>query len=168
MEQPNFIDYRSQLWEQYQLKIKQEEKSSLAQQPIKIKLPDGSVVEGLAGASSPLSIASEIKKAEKIIAAKIDGVLSDLNLPLKKDCSLEFLSIDHPEAQLVIRHSSALLLGQALELKYGCTLCIGSALSGDLDHFYFDVHMPNKSYVRFLPITNLISLISILLQNLFR
>jgi len=49
---------------------------------------------------------------------QVDGQLWDLNRPLEKDCTLELIKFDSDEGKEVFWHSSAHILGQALELKY--------------------------------------------------
>lgn len=61
----------------------------------------------------------------------------DLHRPLVADCKLEILKWDAPEAQKVFWHSSAHILGQALERKYNAHLCTGPPLEDG--GFYYDV-----------------------------
>lgn len=109
-----------------------------AQKPIKITLPDGSVKEGTAFVTTPLDIASGISKglAQNTVAAKVNGEVRDCWRPLEDDCLLELVKFDSPEGKHVFWHSSAHVLGQALELEYGAKLCIGPALE---EGFYYDM-----------------------------
>lgn len=59
----------------------------------------------------------------------------DLSRPLESDCELELFDFNDPRGKMAFWHSSAHLLGQALEQKYGCHLCIGPPLNNG---FYYD------------------------------
>jgi len=62
-------------------------------------------------------------------------VLWDLSRPLEGSCRMELLKFDHPQGQDVFWHSSAHILGQAMEREFGCHLTIGPALESG---FYYD------------------------------
>jgi threonyl-tRNA synthetase len=68
--------------------------------------------------------------------------LVDAWAPLESDCTLELLSFDSEEAQKVFWHSSAHILGQALEKKYGCALCVGPPLKEG--GFFYEARMPSE------------------------
>lgn len=55
--------------------------------------------------------------------------------------ALELCKFDSPEGQHVYWHSSAHILGQALEMKYGAHLCVGPAIE---EGFYYDVYMGDQ------------------------
>mmetsp|Transcript_126734 Transcript_126734/g.246994 ORF Transcript_126734/g.246994 Transcript_126734/m.246994 type:complete len:731 (-) Transcript_126734:63-2255(-) len=55
--------------------------------------------------------------------------------PLEGSCRLELLKFDEAEGQEVFWHSSAHILGQAMERAFGCHLTIGPALETG---FYYD------------------------------
>ena len=48
---------------------------------------------------------------------------------------MELFDFNDPKGKMAFWHSSAHLLGQALEMKYGCHLCIGPPLNNG---FYYD------------------------------
>ncbi|KAG8961645.1 threonyl-tRNA synthetase [Tulasnella sp. 425] len=75
----------------------------------------------------PLDIAKEISKglADRLVIAKVDGELWDLERPLKGSCKLELQDFERPEGKKVFWHSSAHVLGEAAEKHYGCQLCLG-------------------------------------------
>lgn len=73
---------------------------------------------------------------------QVNGELRDLTLPLEEDCTLELLKFDHPEAKHVFWHSSAHVLGQAMEKLYQCNLCVGPPLEDG--GFFYDAHMGEK------------------------
>jgi threonyl-tRNA synthetase len=64
--------------------------------------------------------------------------LWDMSRPLVGDCTLKLLKFDDPEAKTVFWHSSAHVLGAALELTFGSHLTIGPALQTG---FYYDSYM---------------------------
>lgn len=65
----------------------------------------------------------------------------DLDRPLEGDCTLELIDFECPEGREVFWHSSAHMLGQALELNYGVHLCIGPPLANG---FFYDSYMGNE------------------------
>lgn len=67
--------------------------------------------------------------------------LYDLVRPLEGDCILEFVTKEDSEGKSVIFHSSAHILGSALENLFGSNLCIGPALK---EGFYYDCYMGNN------------------------
>ncbi|VWU49534.1 threonine--tRNA ligase [Hepatocystis sp. ex Piliocolobus tephrosceles] len=69
----------------------------------------------------------------------LTSMLWDLNLPLIGSCKIEFLNLtNYEEAQSVFWHSSAHILGSALEKLYGGYLTIGPALK---EGFYYDIFL---------------------------
>jgi threonyl-tRNA synthetase len=62
-------------------------------------MPDGSQRKATSWQSSPMDIAKEISKSlsERVVIAKVDGELWDLERPLEKSCKLELLDFEHPE-----------------------------------------------------------------------
>lgn len=68
--------------------------------------------------------------------------LWDMTRPLIGSCTLQLLKFDDPEAKAVFWHSSAHVLGQALEKKYGAHLTIGPPVQ---DGFYYDCYMGDRS-----------------------
>jgi len=105
--------------------------------PIKVTLPDGRIVDAVAGQTTPLDIAKSISKnlANDTVAAKVNGKMADAWVPLTSDCALELVTFNSPDGQHVFWHSSAHILGQALERRFACNLTIGPALP---DGFYYD------------------------------
>ena len=95
--------------------------------PIVVTLPDGTTVRGEAGVTSPSTVANGISKqlASSSVVALVDDELWDMNRPLARSCALKLLPFDDPRAQQVFWHSSAHILGQALELHRGALLVTG-------------------------------------------
>ncbi|WCJ21684.1 Threonine--tRNA ligase [Euphorbia peplus] len=132
------IDKRIQLFES----IKAQQLSrfeSLNHDPIKVTLPDGTVKEGKKWLSSPLDIAREISKslANNALIAQVNGSLWDMTRLLESDCELKIFSFDSDEGRDTFWHSSAHILGQSLEMEYGCKLCIGPCTTRG-EGFYYD------------------------------
>jgi len=105
--------------------------------PLQVTLPDGSHKTLDSGASA-LDVARAIspRLAEASLAAKVDGKLRDVYLPLPGDCSVELVTERSPEALEVYRHSCAHLLANAVkELFPEAKIAIGPVIE---DGFYYD------------------------------
>jgi threonyl-tRNA synthetase len=110
---------------------------------VRLRLPDGSIKEAAPG-SSAKQIAEGIGKrlAQAAIAAKVDGVIVDLNaeLPADGEHSFQILTDKDPESLEVLRHSSAHVMARAVMRLYpGSQLAFGPA--GDFG-FYYDIESP--------------------------
>jgi len=68
-------------------------------------------------------------------------VLWDMSRPLEGSCKLELLKWDHPKGSEAFWHSSAHMLGSALEQLYGGHLCVGPPLESG---FYYDIFVGDK------------------------
>ena len=79
----------------------------------------------------------EVKCSEK---PKENFELWDLHRPLIGDCKIEFCNFETKEGKNTFWHSSAHLLGSAIETLFGAKLCIGPALE---EGFYYDSFMGN-------------------------
>ncbi|XP_062110256.1 threonine--tRNA ligase, mitochondrial 1 [Humulus lupulus] len=112
---------------------------SLPSDPIKITLPDGTVKDGKKWVTSPFDVAKEISKslAANALISQVNGVLWDMTRPLEGDCELKLFTFDSDEGRDTFWHSSAHILGQALETEYGCKLCIGPCTTRG-EGFYYD------------------------------
>jgi|UniRef100_A0A7S4LLU7 threonyl-tRNA synthetase len=117
----------------------QKQKATYASQaePIEVTLPDGGVINSQSWVETPMTIAAGISKglAKKAIVAKVDGELWDMGRPFEGSCSLEILTYDDSEAVEVFQHSSAHVLGFAMEDHLGCLLTTGPPLE-DGTFFY--------------------------------
>lgn len=145
-----YIDHRVQIFEKLKAKYDEE----VAQKPrekIEVTLGDGKVHVGESWVTSPADIARGISKSlfERTVIARLDHgteneTLWDLERPLEKSCKLELLDFDHPEGKKVFWHSSAHILGEASERRFGCDLCIGPPVE---DGFYYEMALPEKAAV---------------------
>lgn len=86
--------------------------------------------------------AAEGKQAAAQEAGANEGELWDLSRPLVGDCVLTLLKYDHPEAHTVFSHSSAHVLGAAIEAAFGAHLTIGPPLQAG---FYYDSYMGERT-----------------------
>jgi threonyl-tRNA synthetase len=75
------------------------------------------------------------------VATSEASVLWDVTRPLEGSCRMELLKFDDDVAKDVFWHSSAHILGQAMERQFGCHLTIGPALSPG---FYYDGYFGSK------------------------
>uniref|UniRef100_A0A2P2LKS4 threonine--tRNA ligase n=1 Tax=Rhizophora mucronata TaxID=61149 RepID=A0A2P2LKS4_RHIMU len=112
---------------------------SLPHDPIKITLPDGTVKEGKKWMTSPMDIAKEISKslAANALIAEVNGSSWDMNRPLEEDCNVKLFTFESDLGRDTYWHSSAHILGQSLEIEYGCKLCIGPCTTRG-EGFYYD------------------------------
>ena len=87
---------------------------------------------------SVLDIAKSISEglARVAICGKLDGELVDLSHKIEKDCQLEIITNKDIEAKMVMRHTTAHILAQAVQTIYpNVKLSIGPATE---DGFYYD------------------------------
>ncbi|KAL3313863.1 Threonine--tRNA ligase 1, cytoplasmic, partial [Cichlidogyrus casuarinus] len=139
---PDFIEHREKLWQILQTKYK-DFVASQPRSPIEITLPDGKTREAKAWETTPMSIAQSISKglAESTVIAKVDNELWDMDRPFEKSCTLQLLKFDDKDGQYVFWHSSAHILGEALELYYHGKLCYGPPIE---EGFYYDMFSQDK------------------------
>ena len=104
---------------------------------LKIILKDGSTIdveEGKLIIEVAKSISSSL--AKNSVVAKLDGNLVDLKTPITKDCSLELVTLEDPEAFPVLNHSCAHLLAQAMKRLYkNVKFGVGPSIE---EGFYYD------------------------------
>uniref|UniRef100_A0A8C6V153 threonine--tRNA ligase n=1 Tax=Neogobius melanostomus TaxID=47308 RepID=A0A8C6V153_9GOBI len=114
------------------------ERATNESKPIQVTLPDGKVVEAESWKSTPYQIACGISQglADNTVIAKVNNAVWDLDRPLEDSCSLQLLKFDDEEAQAVYWHSSAHILGEAMERVYGGCLCYGPPIENG---FYYDI-----------------------------
>ena len=136
-------------------------------------MPDGKIKEGKSFETTPFSIAKEISSqmAKQIIVAKVkydsrvatldEGLLNpeaeegveeadqwffwDVNRPIEGSCQIRLVKFDDPEGKETFWHSSAHVLGEALENKFGVQLCIGPPTDTG---FFYDSYTGKKDMFR--------------------
>ncbi|KAG1327092.1 Threonine--tRNA ligase, mitochondrial 1 [Cocos nucifera] len=115
------------------------ERQKIGGEPIKITLPDGTVKEGKKWMTLPIDIAKEISSglAASALIAQVNGTLWDMTRPLEGDCELKLFKFDSNEGRDTFWHSSAHILGQSVEMEFGCKLCIGPCTTRG-EGFYYD------------------------------
>lgn len=93
-----------------------------------------------------MDIAKEISKslASNALIAQVNGVLWDMSRPLEADCEIKLFTFDTDEGRDTFWHSSAHILGQSLEMTYGCKLCIGPCTTRG-EGFYYDAYYGEAS-----------------------
>ncbi|HHX24989.1 MAG: threonine--tRNA ligase [Tepidanaerobacteraceae bacterium] len=85
-----------------------------------------------------LEIAKDIsrKLAKEALAAKVDGVITDLSSKIDSDCHVEILTFDDEEGRKVFWHSSSHVMAQAVKRLFPeVKLAIGPAIE---EGFYYD------------------------------
>ncbi|VCW77767.1 unnamed protein product, partial [Gulo gulo] len=146
--QPDFVKERLKLFEilrkDYQLPFAVTDKKGNTNNVITVRVADGKAVEGEIWKTTPYQVAAEISPelAESTVVAKVNGELWDLDRPLEGDSVLELLTFDNEEAQAVYWHSSAHVLGEAMELYYGGHLCYGPPIENG---FYYDMFIGDRA-----------------------
>ncbi|MFQ5542128.1 MAG: threonine--tRNA ligase, partial [Candidatus Binatia bacterium] len=102
---------------------------------ISVKLPGGETKEVARGLKIQ-DLVSTRGINGVVIAAKIDGVPVDLDRPLSRDCTLDWISLQSPEGLDILRHSTAHLMAQAVQSLFpGTQVTIGPTIE---DGFYYD------------------------------
>jgi threonyl-tRNA synthetase len=110
---------------------------------MKIKLFDGNVKEVTDNASSyDVAKAISPKLAQAALAAKVNGVLTDLHNPLKENDTVEIVTFDSAEGKSVFWHSSSHALAQAVqELFPNAKIAIGPSIENGF-YYDFDIDTP--------------------------
>ena len=111
---------------------------------IQITLPDGSVRDYNKGASA-MDVALSISEglARNVLAAKVDGIVKDANLPINQNAHLQLLTWSDLEGKSTMWHSSAHIMAEALEFYYpGIKLAIGPPITNG---FYYDIDLMDYS-----------------------
>merc|ERR1711971_785397 len=134
---PSFIADRLAMWD----RLKTEQDARIAAEvpkPLTVTLPDGKTVAGETWRTSPYDIALGISKglADNCVVAKVNGEVWDLDRPLEGDAKLELVKFEDEEGQAVFWHSSAHVLGEAMERCYAGHLCYGPPID---QGFYYDM-----------------------------
>ncbi|KAJ6219892.1 hypothetical protein RDWZM_005704 [Blomia tropicalis] len=145
---PDYIQSRLVLWDKFkarhdaELAAKQSQSTKIA---VQARNKDGDLRELSVDnwKTSPADIAKQIGPKswhESLVISKVNGILWDLDRPLEVDSTVEYLSFDDDEGKQVFWHSSAHIMGEAIEKIYGGHLCYGPPIENG---FYYDVFMCN-------------------------
>jgi len=106
---------------------------------IAIKLPDGSVrsfPRGVSGTEIAAAIGPGL--AKNALAAKVDGHVQDIDLPIEHDADVAIVTRASPEALELIRHDAAHVLAEAVQRLYpGTQVTIGPNIENG---FYYDFY----------------------------
>ncbi|KAM4661894.1 threonine--tRNA ligase 1, cytoplasmic-like isoform 2-T3 [Discoglossus pictus] len=141
-----FIKQRLKCFEKLKTRYEERlaEKILRESRPIKISLPDRREMEGESWKTTPYDIAVQLGPglAHNAVAARVNGNLYDLNRPLETDATLELLTFDSRDGKDVFWHSSAHILGLALEQYYEGLLCHGPSTESG---FFYDIYIPNST-----------------------
>lgn len=139
-ELTEYFQKRIRMFERLQ-KEQAEQRVAKGGDPIKITLPDKTTKDGKRWLTTPADVAREISAglANNALIARVDGALWDMGRPLEGDCALEVFRFEDAEGRDTFWHSSAHILGQAVEVEYGCKLCIGPCTTRG-EGFYYDAH----------------------------
>ncbi|KAI1382853.1 threonyl-tRNA synthetase [Hypoxylon trugodes] len=145
---PDFLKTRLDLFDRLKKKY-DEEVAARPREQINITLPDGSIKVGTSWETTPGDIAKGISNSlyKRTVVARLDGdrnKLWDLDRPLEQSCKLELLTFDDEQGKQVFWHSSAHVLGEACERRFGCSLCIGPPID---DGFYYEMALPDNAPV---------------------
>uniref|UniRef100_A0A8C4ZUC3 threonine--tRNA ligase n=1 Tax=Gadus morhua TaxID=8049 RepID=A0A8C4ZUC3_GADMO len=153
---PTYIEERLSLYTTLKAEhdALQAQRAESDSKPIKVTLPDGKVVDGESWKTTPYQVAAGISQglADNTVIAKVNNSVWDLDRPLEEDCSLQLLKFDDDEAQAVYWHSSAHIMGEAMERVYGGCLCYGPPIESG---FYYDMFLENISSNDFPGLENL-------------
>lgn len=112
-------------------------------QVIKLTLPNGELREYPKGITG-LDVAGSIGKrlAEDALGIKLNGKLTDLNLPIEEDAAIEIVTFDSDEGHELYWHSSSHLMAQAIEELFpGTKFGAGPATAAG---FYYDIDSSHR------------------------
>jgi len=107
---------------------------------ITVSFPDNSTAEFPAGTAVGKALQKRTTGGPgtpaALVAARVDGRLSDLTMPLTADCRIEGVGFDSAEGRDVFHHSSAHIMAEAVaDLFPGTKFAIGPAIE---EGFYYD------------------------------
>lgn len=149
---PEFVASRNAIFEH----LKQKRNEWTAQQPredIEIKYQPGEnkptrTLVGKAWQTTPASIARQVSvrsELDRWLVALVDGKMWDLERPLEKSCVMELLDFDHPQGKKIFWDSSAHILGNAAERRFGCLVNQASTRHDGFMHEWAMPRLPNMN-----------------------
>lgn len=110
---------------------------------IQITFPDGAIkqfADGISGMEIAKSISEGL--ARNILAARINGEVTDLSRSLHTNGTIEFLKWDDKDGKNTFWHSSAHLMAEAIEQLYpGVKFWVGPAVENG---FYYDIDLGDR------------------------
>ncbi len=78
------------------------------------------------------------------MAAEINGVMSDLDLPIEQSATLRLIKREDPEALPLIRHDCAHVIAEAVQTLFpGTQVTIGPCIENG---FFYDFYRPGKPF----------------------
>ena len=104
---------------------------------IKLKLPDGSIIE-VEKNSTLEDVAKKLSNslAKKVVAGKVNGKTVDVTYKLTEDSEITLITKDDIEALDILRHTTAHIMAQAVKRLFGdVKVAIGPAIETG---FYYD------------------------------
>jgi len=76
------------------------------------------------------------RQANEVVAAKVDGIVMDLQAPLERGSVLEWVNVASEQGLEILRHSASHVMAQAVQTLFpGAKITIGPAIK---DGFYYD------------------------------
>jgi threonyl-tRNA synthetase len=110
---------------------------------IAITFPDGKIKtynKGITGMEVARGISPRL--AADVLAMQVDGVVTDIRMPLTEDASVRFLKWEDEEGKQVFWHSSSHVMAAALETLFpGVKFGIGPAVENG---FYYDIDLGDR------------------------
>lgn len=110
---------------------------------ITITFPNGKTKQYESGVTG-YQIAKDISPAlaAAVLGMKVDGIMTDIRVPLTKDAAVRFLKWEDEEGKQVFWHSSSHLMAEALEILFpGVKFGIGPAIENG---FYYDIDLEGR------------------------
>ncbi|KAL7675236.1 hypothetical protein ACOME3_001499 [Neoechinorhynchus agilis] len=140
---PSYIKPRLDEWEK--LKIKAVKRLPF-ERPVKVNFVNVPLIKSstitASTSQTPLDLISDLcpKLAKETVAVSVNGHLWDATRLLETDCTIEVHTFNDEKGREVCLHSSAHILGEAMELNLAGDLCYGPTIE---DGFYYDMFMPD-------------------------
>ena len=110
---------------------------------IAITFPEGKIKtynKGITGMEVARGISPRL--AADVLAMQVDGVVTDIRMPLTEDASVRFLKWEDEEGKQVFWHSSSHVMAAALETLFpGVKFGIGPAVENG---FYYDIDLGDR------------------------
>jgi threonyl-tRNA synthetase len=147
--EPDFFSHRIKIFEKLKAKY-DAEVAAKPRESITITMKDGTIKQGTSWETTPASIAKDISNSllKRTVIARLNddnNQLWDIERPLETSCKLELLPFEDDEGKKVFWHSSAHILGEASERRFGCNLCFGPPIE---DGFYYEMALPGGAAVQ--------------------